>query len=105
MAGRNHPCRDQQTRSFGGVLSRNCSVAYPLPVVVVVAKEMVWTSGKVWRFSLPFRTRGERQAQMATRGEYYVLGAELSKNRRGDVGMNTPIDTVTDAERVSQAPH
>jgi hypothetical protein len=34
-----------------------------------------------------------------------VLGAELSKNRRGDVGMNTPIDTLTDEERVSQAPH
>jgi 4-hydroxy-3-polyprenylbenzoate decarboxylase len=43
----------------------------------------------------------ERQARMATRGEYYMLGAELSKKRRGDVGMNTPIDTRTDQEKIS----
>jgi UbiD family decarboxylase len=34
----------------------------------------------------------ERQAQMAVRGEYFALGSELSRMRRGDVEMNTPID-------------
>jgi hypothetical protein len=32
----------------------------------------------------------ERQAQMATRGEYFALGQELSRMRRTDVDMNTP---------------
>ena len=35
----------------------------------------------------------ERQSQMATRGEYYTLGAELTRKRRSGVAMNTPIDT------------
>jgi 4-hydroxy-3-polyprenylbenzoate decarboxylase len=34
----------------------------------------------------------ERQADMAVRGDYFALGSELSRRRRGDVGMNTPID-------------
>jgi UbiD family decarboxylase len=34
----------------------------------------------------------ERQAQMAVRGDYFALGSELSRQRRGDVEMNTPID-------------
>jgi UbiD family decarboxylase len=35
----------------------------------------------------------ERQAQMATRGEYFALGSELTRQRRAGVSMNTPIDT------------
>jgi UbiD family decarboxylase len=34
----------------------------------------------------------ERQAEMAVRGDYFTLGSELSRLRRNDVGMNTPID-------------
>jgi 4-hydroxy-3-polyprenylbenzoate decarboxylase len=34
----------------------------------------------------------ERQAQMAVRGEYYALGEELARMRRGDVGMNTRVE-------------
>jgi UbiD family decarboxylase len=34
----------------------------------------------------------ERQAEMAARGDYFALGSELSRLRRADVGMNTPID-------------
>jgi UbiD family decarboxylase len=39
----------------------------------------------------------ERQSELATRGEYFALGAELSQLRRGDVGMNTPIDRSVEA--------
>jgi hypothetical protein len=35
----------------------------------------------------------ERQAQMATRGEYFALGSELTRQRRAGVAMNTPIET------------
>jgi 4-hydroxy-3-polyprenylbenzoate decarboxylase len=35
----------------------------------------------------------ERQARMAARGEYYALGEELTRKRRPDVEMNTPIET------------
>jgi len=37
----------------------------------------------------------ENQARMATRGDYYALGAKLSAGRRSGVEMNTPIDTTT----------
>jgi len=33
----------------------------------------------------------ERQAQMATRGDYFALGEELARQRRNDVAMNTPV--------------
>jgi 4-hydroxy-3-polyprenylbenzoate decarboxylase len=33
----------------------------------------------------------EIQAQRATRGEYFVTGAELAARRRNDVAMNTPV--------------
>ena len=33
----------------------------------------------------------ERQARMATDSDYFALGTELAKERRGDVAMNTPI--------------
>jgi 4-hydroxy-3-polyprenylbenzoate decarboxylase len=33
-----------------------------------------------------------RQADLATRSEYFALGAELAKQRRADVAMNTPVD-------------
>src|SRR5262249_13942156 len=32
-----------------------------------------------------------RQAEMAVRSEYFALGAELAKGRRGDVEMNDPV--------------
>jgi 4-hydroxy-3-polyprenylbenzoate decarboxylase len=35
----------------------------------------------------------ERQAQMGARGEHFALGVESARQRRGDVEMNTPIDT------------
>lgn len=34
----------------------------------------------------------ERQARMAARSEYFALGEELMRERRSDVGMNTPVD-------------
>jgi 4-hydroxy-3-polyprenylbenzoate decarboxylase len=34
----------------------------------------------------------ERQARMAVNGDFFSVGAELSKMRRGDVDMNTSID-------------
>ena len=33
----------------------------------------------------------ERQARMATAGDYFALGTELAKERRSDVAMNAPI--------------
>ncbi len=33
-----------------------------------------------------------RQARMATQSEYFALGAELAKQRRGDVAMNAPVE-------------
>jgi UbiD family decarboxylase len=35
----------------------------------------------------------ERQARMATRGEYFALGEEFARKRSRNAGMNTPIDT------------
>jgi 4-hydroxy-3-polyprenylbenzoate decarboxylase len=34
----------------------------------------------------------ERQARMAVAGDYFALGAELARERRSDVAMNTPVD-------------
>jgi 4-hydroxy-3-polyprenylbenzoate decarboxylase len=34
----------------------------------------------------------ERQARMAVNGDYFVLGEELARQRRGDVAMNTPVE-------------
>jgi UbiD family decarboxylase len=34
----------------------------------------------------------ERQARMAVAGDYFALGDELARERRGDVAMNTPIE-------------
>jgi UbiD family decarboxylase len=33
----------------------------------------------------------ERQARMALQGDYFALGAELERQRRGDVAMNAPV--------------
>jgi 4-hydroxy-3-polyprenylbenzoate decarboxylase len=41
----------------------------------------------------------ERQAGMAVNGDFFALGAELSKMRRGDVDMNTSIDRSDPEER------
>ena len=33
----------------------------------------------------------ERQARMAVESDYFALGAELARQRRGDVAMNAPV--------------
>jgi 4-hydroxy-3-polyprenylbenzoate decarboxylase len=33
-----------------------------------------------------------RQADLATRSEYFSLGTEIARQRRSDVAMNTPLD-------------
>jgi 4-hydroxy-3-polyprenylbenzoate decarboxylase len=33
----------------------------------------------------------ERQAAMAVRSDYFALGTELERQRRGDVAMNSPV--------------
>jgi UbiD family decarboxylase len=93
----------------------NATLKAPFPPLALPAREFMENARALWeRLGLPKLTPQppwhgydlgawtqelERQAQMATRGEYYVLGAELSKKRRGDVGMNTPINTMTDEEK------
>ncbi len=93
----------------------NATLKAPFPPLALPAREFMENARALWgRLGLPKLTPQppwhgydlgawtqelERQAQMATRGEYYVLGAELSKKRRGDVEMNTPINTMTDEEK------
>jgi len=93
----------------------NATLKAPFPPLALPAREFMENARALWeRLGLPKLTPQppwhgydlgawtqelERQAQMATRDEYYVLGAELSKTRRGDVEMNTPINTMTDEEK------
>jgi 4-hydroxy-3-polyprenylbenzoate decarboxylase len=87
----------------------NASLKIPFPPVALPAQEFMENARRIWeRLGLPELTPQtpwhgydlgawtqelERQAQMAVRGEYYALGEELTKNRRSDVEMNTPIET------------
>jgi UbiD family decarboxylase len=116
-----HGPRNPRDHGEGSAVLINATLKAPFPPLALPAREFMENARRLWeRLGLPKLTPQlpwhgydlgawtqelERQAQMATRGEYYVLGAELSKNRRGDVGMNTPIDTTAGEERVSPAPH
>jgi 4-hydroxy-3-polyprenylbenzoate decarboxylase len=87
----------------------NATLKAPFPPVALPRQEFMENARRLWeRLGLAKLTPEapwhgydlgawteelERQAQMATRGEYYLLGAELSQRRRGNVEMNTPIDT------------
>jgi 4-hydroxy-3-polyprenylbenzoate decarboxylase len=87
----------------------NATLKLPFPPVALPAQQFMENARRIWeRLGLPMLTPQtpwhgydlgawtqelERQAQMAVRGEYYALGEELSKKRRPDVEMNTPIET------------
>jgi UbiD family decarboxylase len=90
----------------------NATLKMPFPPVALPAAQFMENARALWeRLGLPKLTPQppwhgydlgawteelENQAQMATRGDYYVLGARLSAERRSGVEMNTPIDTTTD---------
>jgi 4-hydroxy-3-polyprenylbenzoate decarboxylase len=90
----------------------NATLKTPFPPVALPAAQFMENARALWeRLGLPKLTPQapwhgydlgawteelENQAQMATRGDYYALGAKLSAQRRSGVEMNTPIDTTTD---------
>jgi 4-hydroxy-3-polyprenylbenzoate decarboxylase len=87
----------------------NATLKAPFPPVALPKEEFMQRARVLWdELGLPALTpqapwQGydlgawtaelERQAQMATRGEYFALGHELTRRRRAGVPMNTPIDT------------
>jgi UbiD family decarboxylase len=89
----------------------NATLKIPFPPVALPAAQFMENARALWeRLGLPKLTPQapwhgydlgawteelENQAQMATRGDYYALGAKLSAQRRSGVEMNTPIDTTT----------
>jgi 4-hydroxy-3-polyprenylbenzoate decarboxylase len=87
---------------INGTLKQSCApVALP-------RREFMENARKIWeRLGLPTLTpqapwhgyelgdwspEMERQARMGVHGEYFALGEELARMRRGDVGMNTRVD-------------
>ncbi|HET7909818.1 MAG TPA: UbiD family decarboxylase, partial [Nitrospira sp.] len=86
----------------------NATLKVEFPPVALPKREFMERARALWeRLGLPSLTPEapwygsdlgawndelERQAQMATRGEYFVLGGELARYRNGDVKMNTPVD-------------
>jgi 4-hydroxy-3-polyprenylbenzoate decarboxylase len=95
----------------------NATLKAPFPPVALPTRQFMENARILWeRLGLPKLTPEapwhgydlgawteelERQARMAAQGDYYLLGAELSKQRRSDVAMNTPIDTTTDQAKTS----
>src|SRR5580704_9456012 len=89
----------------------NATLKIPFPPVALPAAQFMENARALWeRLGLPKLTPQppwhgydlgawteelENQARMATRGDYYALGAKLSAGRRSGVEMNTPIDTTT----------
>jgi UbiD family decarboxylase len=84
----------------------NATLKTPFAPVALPKREFMEQARALWeRLGLPeltpespwygydlgaWSSEMERQAQMATRGEYFALGQELSRMRRTDVDMNTP---------------
>jgi 4-hydroxy-3-polyprenylbenzoate decarboxylase len=94
----------------GGALSAvliNATLKMPFAPVALPKQEFMERARSLWeRLGLPALTPErpwhgydlggwsaelERQAQMAVRGDYFALGEELMRMRRGDVQMNTPV--------------
>jgi 4-hydroxy-3-polyprenylbenzoate decarboxylase len=87
----------------------NATLKAPFPPVALPKQEFMERARALWEeLGLPKLTPEqpwhgydlgawtaelERQAQMATRGDYLALGEELSRKRSADAAMNTPIDT------------
>jgi 4-hydroxy-3-polyprenylbenzoate decarboxylase len=84
----------------------NATLKAPFAPVALPKREFMERARALWeRLGLPeltpetpchgydlgaWSSEMERQAEMGTRGEYFALGQELSRMRRGDVEMNTP---------------
>lgn len=99
---------------FSAVLI-NATLKSPFPPVALPAPEYMENACRLWkRLGLPKLTPQapwygydlggwtdelERQARMAVNGQYFALGAELSRQRRAGALMNTPIDTRTNQEK------
>jgi UbiD family decarboxylase len=95
----------------------NATLKAPFPPVALPKREYMERARALWdRLGLPalqpespwhgydlggWSRELERQAEMGVRGEYFALGKELSRMRRGDVGMNTPIDRSDGAEETT----
>jgi 4-hydroxy-3-polyprenylbenzoate decarboxylase len=93
---------------FSAVLI-NATLKTPLAPVALPKPEFMERARNLWdRLGLPtlkpespwhgyvlggWSEELERQAQMAVRGEYFALGRELARMRRGDVDMNTPVES------------
>lgn len=87
----------------------NATLKAPFPPVALPGREFMEVARALWeRLGLPKLRREppwhgydlgawtgelERQARMAAEGRYFALGSELARQRRGSIGMNTPIDT------------
>jgi UbiD family decarboxylase len=86
----------------------NATLKQSCAPIALPKRELMENARKIWeRLGLPKLTpqspwhgyelgdwsaEMERQAQMAVRGEYYALGEEFARMRRGDVGMNTRVE-------------
>jgi 4-hydroxy-3-polyprenylbenzoate decarboxylase len=86
----------------------NATLKSAFPPVALPKREFMEHAQKLWdRLGLPplrpeppwhgyelgaWTEQFERQAKMATRGDYFELGDELARMRRRDVEMNTPVD-------------
>jgi len=86
----------------------NATLKAPFPPVALPKREFMENARALWeRLKLPplrpeapwhghdlgaWTEQYERQAQMASRGEYFELGEELASMRRSDVEMNTSVE-------------